>query len=66
MKEMRLRTMKKDPKGPENGTQPVVRGGSWLDRADECRAARRSASLPNSASKRFGFRVVFVAPVKVP
>ncbi|MGD0088457.1 MAG: SUMF1/EgtB/PvdO family nonheme iron enzyme [Planctomycetota bacterium] len=30
-----------DPKGPDNGGDRVLRGGSWLDGPDGCRAARR-------------------------
>jgi formylglycine-generating enzyme required for sulfatase activity len=35
-----------DPKGPESGTYPVVRGGSWDGNANYCRAAARSNGTP--------------------
>lgn len=47
-----------DPKGPETGSQKVVRGGSWYYFARECRSAARAPYWPNSRDDVVGFRVV--------
>jgi len=40
------------------GVSRVLRGGSWLDRAQYCRSALRSNSYPSSRDGSFGFRLV--------
>jgi formylglycine-generating enzyme required for sulfatase activity len=50
---------KKDPQGPEQGTNPVLRGGCWGNPAQECRSAARLGIRPRSFSDPYiGFRVV--------
>ena len=49
-----------DPKGPESGIYRLLRGGSWLIGAQDCRAATRSYYLP-SANGFFGLRVTCLA-----
>jgi formylglycine-generating enzyme required for sulfatase activity len=46
-----------DPRGPENGSTRVYRGGSWNRPAELCRSAARSKIDPSSRSNNFGFRV---------
>ena len=48
----------KDPIGPANGTEKVIRGGHYLAEASACRSAARSRFLPDSASSAIGFRLV--------
>jgi formylglycine-generating enzyme required for sulfatase activity len=45
-----------DPKGPNR----VLRGGSWIDLAEHCRAAYRKGYAPGSRSLIVGFRLVRV------
>jgi formylglycine-generating enzyme required for sulfatase activity len=47
-----------DPTGPSSGSQRVLRGGSWLNRAHECRAAFRRFYAPDIRSSNLGFRLV--------
>ena len=47
-----------DYAGPTNGEYKVVRGGSWLDKPYNCRAATRYAIRPDGYYFTFGFRVV--------
>jgi formylglycine-generating enzyme required for sulfatase activity len=42
----------------------ILRGGSWVDSADNCRAACRPASEPGSRSSNGGFRVVLSASAR--
>jgi len=46
-----------DPRGANSGTSRVIRGGSWFNFTDECRAANRSILYPSSAESICGFRV---------
>ncbi|MBN2384164.1 SUMF1/EgtB/PvdO family nonheme iron enzyme [bacterium] len=48
-----------DPKGPENGTKKVIRGGSWynLD-ASYLRTSNRSSASPATQGHDIGFRLV--------
>src|SRR5581483_2614030 len=43
-------------------TYHVVRGGSWLNNADECRSASRSSARRDASFTRLGFRVAMTAP----
>jgi formylglycine-generating enzyme required for sulfatase activity len=45
-----------DPKGPENGTDRVMRGGSWTNDGDGVRTANRDSSWPVEHLGSFGFR----------
>ncbi len=47
-----------DPLGPESGMSRVMRGGTWNDGADKCRAAYRLSSAPGSTHYSRGFRCV--------
>ena len=47
-----------DPAGAVAGTSRVIRGGSWHDPADQCRAANRQKHPPGYRSSRVGFRLV--------
>lgn len=56
----------KNPRGPETGSDPsepgvskrVVRGGSWLSDANECRVSARSKEAPDFSAEWIGFRCV--------
>jgi formylglycine-generating enzyme required for sulfatase activity len=48
-----------DPKGPETGGGRVVRGGSWRDPAEGCRASSRGQVEPTSRFFEIGCRVCF-------
>lgn len=47
-----------DPKGPNTGSLRVLRGGSWLDYARDCRAAFRRRYEPVHRYARPGFRPI--------
>jgi uncharacterized protein (TIGR02996 family) len=51
----------KDPLGPSNGSNRVLRGGSWGGYGQSCRAARRSWFAPSFRGFALGFRVAAVA-----
>ncbi len=51
-----------DPVGPADGTLRIVRGGSWIDSARDCRCARRRGNDPSARSSRIGFRPVRTVP----
>lgn len=55
-----------NPTGPESGEQRVLRGGSWYNKATDCRAATRGANLPGTKSTTIGFRVVFTDSDQIP
>ena len=46
-----------DPTGPESGDYRVVRGGSWLVIASNCRASYRYRVIPIDRVNNLGFRV---------
>jgi sulfatase modifying factor 1 len=46
-----------DPKGPEKGTQRVVRGGSFFTDDDPCRSVFRSFFVPDTRQWDLGFRL---------
>ncbi len=46
-----------DPGGLATGEQRVMRGGGWLGRAGDCRAARRDAGRPGGRGGDLGFRL---------
>jgi len=50
-----------DPTGPENGTERVMRGGSWCGSAHNCRAAIRYRYTADFRYYNLGFRVVCVS-----
>lgn len=47
-----------DPKGEDNGTIRVFRGGSWAETAQKCRSASRDGFSPHPATDNYGLRVV--------
>jgi len=56
-----------DPRGPAEGPQRVLRGGSWKSSADACRSPARASEEPGLADVCFGydaygFRCVRKAP----
>ncbi len=53
-----------DPKGPNEGSRRVSRGGSWTVVAAHCRSASRIFLLPSSHGNDFGFRVALSSSVK--
>jgi formylglycine-generating enzyme required for sulfatase activity len=50
------RARQKDPRGPDDGTLRVVRGGSWYTYPEFCRSAYRSSMPPERRYSDFGFR----------
>lgn len=50
-----------DPTGPEEGTFRVIRGGTWLHHASQCRSAYRDYNRPRASDKFSGFRVALSA-----
>jgi formylglycine-generating enzyme required for sulfatase activity len=51
-------TRQTDPRGPENGTYRVLRGGSWLFDAVSVNRAVRGVIRPGDRSNVYGFRPV--------
>ncbi len=51
-----------NPTGPAEGSDRVVRGGSWLDQGWECRAANRNGRAPARRSGALGFRLALSFP----
>lgn len=49
-----------DPTGPPAGLMRVIRGGSWISSATNCRSAVRLSRTPSSLDNRTGFRLVFL------
>jgi sulfatase modifying factor 1 len=49
---------KNDPRGPEIGSDRVLRGGSYRGNADVCRVTYRNSRRPRAALLWFGFRCV--------
>ncbi len=55
------RGLEENPIGPDTGTTRVVRGGSWIYDARNCRVAYRSNFLsPEDRNVNIGFRLLFV------
>ncbi len=48
-----------DPTGPTDGDSRVLRGGSWLSFAGNCRSAYRYSNNPYRYFNYYGFRVCF-------
>lgn len=48
---------------PSNGSQKVVRGGSWRSKANSLRTTARLGQMPNYFANDIGFRLVCMRPV---
>jgi formylglycine-generating enzyme required for sulfatase activity len=46
----------RNPKGPENGTGKVIRGGGWYDPAVRIKSTKRWFANPGNRSDDIGFR----------
>ena len=46
-----------NPQGPASGTQRVYRGGSWQDKEEACRVAKRMGIEPNEKYSNIGLRL---------
>ena len=49
-----------NPRGASSGQARVLRGGSWINYASDCRVAFRDGGTPDARSYGIGFRVVLV------
>jgi formylglycine-generating enzyme required for sulfatase activity len=49
-----------DPTGVDSGSERVIRGGSWVDDAGNCRSANRSSELPDVQYGETGLRLVVI------
>jgi formylglycine-generating enzyme required for sulfatase activity len=47
----------RDPQGAADGSERVIRGGSWRNDARHCRSANRGRDDPSDAGDNLGFRV---------
>ncbi|MEA3446914.1 MAG: SUMF1/EgtB/PvdO family nonheme iron enzyme [Bacteroidota bacterium] len=47
-----------DPRGPSDGYYRILRGGSWILNAYECRTAKRFYCFPPDCTDLIGFRIV--------
>lgn len=47
---------RRDPAGPFNGTQRIMRGGSWMNTPPQARSAFRHALAPSTVFYTIGFR----------
>ena len=52
--------VKTDPKGPDSGSDRVIRGGSWSGNASYCRVADRDRNHPFDRDYDLGFRPVLL------
>ena len=50
-----------NPAGPASGSTRVVRGGSWISPARDCRSAARFGSAPGVRQGSLGFRLALAA-----
>ncbi len=53
-----------DPRGPDHGSDRVVRGGGWASAAEDCHAASRSGDPPSFAFPYLGLRLARVQSVR--
>lgn len=59
-------TRRVDPQGPDEGTERVVRGGSWRSPAYTLRVTHRGHRLPTQAWPDVGLRCAYDAPALAP
>lgn len=50
----------RNPKGPGRGFDKILRGGCYLDAAEDCRVSARYYEEPDVHSKAFGFRIALI------
>ena len=50
------RAQLQNPKGPDNGTSKVIRGGGWMDPAERITATKRMYVNPDERMEDIGFR----------
>jgi formylglycine-generating enzyme required for sulfatase activity len=55
-----------DPRGPQQGTQRVIRGGGFYDSPARARSADRFRAPPATTDMAIGFRVLCETPVSAP
>ncbi|KAF5430738.1 iron(II)-dependent oxidoreductase [Candidatus Methanophagaceae archaeon] len=48
----------RNPKGPSDGADRVVRGGGWYRAAGDCRSAFRRRNDPSARHHALGFRLL--------
>jgi len=53
---------KENPPGPEQGHYKIIRGGNWINNAEDVSLTYRNATVPKARSKTVGFRCVAAAP----
>lgn len=51
-----------DPRGPDQGPERVIRGGSWHELGRFCRSAVRHKALPDQRFRHVGLRLARTAP----
>ncbi|MBE6193211.1 MAG: PEGA domain-containing protein [Rikenellaceae bacterium] len=51
-------SLQTNPMGPSGGSDRVLRGGSWLNDARDCRVSIRDSVTPDSRLSDYGFRLV--------
>jgi formylglycine-generating enzyme required for sulfatase activity len=52
-----------DPSGPESGSNRVIRGGGWVNDAEDCRSAYRDIAEPGDRDGNLGFRLARLGPL---
>ncbi|MBN1931276.1 MAG: formylglycine-generating enzyme family protein [Desulfobacterales bacterium] len=57
-KDYYYKSPEKDPIGPDDGGNRVVRGGAWYYDAGYCRSAYRDGDVPDFRDGIYGFRLV--------
>jgi len=50
-----------DPQGPSTGSEHILRGGSWMSSAQDCRSNSRWQQPPETCSFQIGFRLLLEA-----
>ena len=53
---------KNNPPGPEKGVYKIIRGGNWMNNAQDVDPTYRNATVPKARSKTVGFRCAADAP----
>lgn len=49
-----------DKRASIEGSNRVIRGGSWNENAENCRTANRNRNNPDNRNNNVGFRLAFV------